>query len=158
MSTDRFDDLMSAISFAESGEHEKAREFLRGRDTVLVAVSERLVDRNVLKYALNLSERIQAGIDILYLTKSNTTNPLVEAFISEARKKDIVCSLVREAGCMKKAILNYTRKRKEVLFVVVGSAPELDIECSVGEKSLTEEWKRLKCPLVVVTGGLPETA
>ncbi len=159
MSTDRFDDLMSAISFAEAGEHEKAREFLKGRDTVLIAVSERVVDRNVLKYALNLSERIQAAIDILYLTKSNETNPLVEAFISEAKKKDIDCSLIREAGCMKKAILDYTAKRKEILFVVVGSTPELDVECGVGEKSLSEAWKRLKCPLVVVTGsGLPETA
>jgi hypothetical protein len=159
MSMDRFDDLMSAISFAEAGEHEKAKEFLKGRDTVLIAVSERVVDRHVLKYALNLSKRIRAGIDILYLTKSDTTSPLLEAFMSEARKKDIDCSLVRKEGCMKKAILDYTAKKKEILFVVVGSTPELDIECNAGEKSLSEAWKRLKCPLVVVTrSGLPELA
>lgn len=159
MSMDRFDDLMSAISFAEAGEHEKAKEFLKGRDTVLVAVSERMVDRNVLKYALNLSKRIQAGIDILYLTKSDATNPLIEAFMSEAKTEDIDCSLVRSGGCMKKAILDYTGKKKEVLFVVVGSTPELDIECRTGEKSLSEAWKRIKCPLVVVTGsGMPELA
>ena len=159
MNMDRFDDLMSAISFAEAGEHEKAKEFLKGRDIVLLAVSERVLDRNVLKYALNLSKRIQTGLDILYLTKSDATNPLLEAFMSEAKKKDIDCTLVRKEGCMKKAILDYTGKKKEILFVIVGSTPELDIECKTGEKSLSEAWKRLKCPLVVVSkSGMPELA
>ena len=159
MNMDRFDDLMSAISFAEAGEHEKAKELLKGRDTVLLAVSERMVDRHVMKYALNLSKRIEAGIDILYMTKSDATSPLLEAFMSEARKKEIDCSLVRKEGCMKKAILDYTGKKKEILFVIVGSTPELDIECKTGEKSLSEAWKRLKCPLVVVSkSGMPELA
>ena len=159
MNMDRFDDLMSAISFAEAGEHEKAKELLKGRDTVLLAVSERMVDRHVMKYALNLSKRIEAGIDILYMTKSDATSPLLEAFLSEARKKEIDCSLVRKEGCMKKAILDYTGKKKEILFVIVGSTPELDIECKTGEKSLSEAWKRLKCPLVVVSkSGMPELA
>jgi hypothetical protein len=156
---EKFDDLMSAISFAEAGEHEKARELLKGRDTLLLAVSERVVDRHALKYALNLSERIEAGIDILFMTKSGEKNPLIEAFMSEAAKKRIDCSLIRKEGCMKKAILDYTEKKKEVLFVIVGSTPELDIECKTGEKSLSEAWKRLKCPLVVVSkSGMPELA
>ena len=159
MNMDRFDDLMSAISFAEAGEHEKAKELLKGRDTVLLAVSERMVDRHVMKYALNLSKRIEAGIDILYMTKSDATSPLLEAFMSEARKKEIDCSLVRKEGCMKKAILDYTGKKKEILFVIVGSTPELDIECKTGEKSLSEAWKKLKCPLVVVSkSGMPSIA
>jgi hypothetical protein len=159
MNMDRFDDLMSAISFAEAGEHEKAKELLKGRDTVLLAVSERVVDRHALKYALNLSKRIKAGIDVLYLAKSDSKNPLVETFMSEARRLGIDCSLVRKEGCMKKAILDYTGKKKEILFVIVGSTPELDIECKTGEKSLSEAWKKLKCPLVVVSkSGMPELA
>ncbi len=159
MSMDRFDDLMSAISFAEAGEHEKAKELLKGSDTVLLAVSERVVDRHVLKYALSLSNRIEAGIDILYMTKSEATNPQLEAFMSEAKKRNIPCSIVRKEGCMKKAILDYTGKKKEILLVIVGSTPELDIECKTGEKSLSEAWKKLKCPLVVVSkSGMPELA
>ena len=159
MNMDRFDDLMSAISFAEAGEHEKAKELLKGKDTVLLAVSERVVDQHALKYALNLSNRIKAGIDVLYMAKPDSKNPLLETFMSEARRMDIDCSLVRKEGCMKKAILDYTGKKKEILFVIVGSTPELDIECKTGEKSLSEAWKRLKCPLVVVSkSGMPELA
>jgi hypothetical protein len=150
MNMDRFDDLMSAISFAEANEHEKARELLKARDTVLLAVPEGLVDMHVLKYALNLSKRIDAAIDILYLASSKAIDPLLETFISETRKENIDCSLVRKEGCMKKEIQDYTEKKKEVLFVVVGSTPELDVACKAGDKSLSEAWRRLKCPLVVV--------
>src|SRR5512135_1423370 len=100
MTMDRFDDLMSAISFAEAGEHEKARELLKGRDTVLLAVSHRVVDRNVLKYTLNLSRRIEAAIDILYLAKADEHNPQIDSFVSEASKAGIACSLSRKEGCM----------------------------------------------------------
>jgi len=159
MNMDRFDDLMSAISFAEAGEHEKARELLKGRDTVLLAVSHRVVDRNVLKYTLNLSRRIEAAIDILYLAKADEHNPQIDNFIAEASKTGIACSLSRKEGCMKKAILDYTEKKREILFVIVGSTPELDIECKTGEKALSEAWKRLKCPLVVVSkSGMPSIA
>ncbi len=159
MNMDRFDDLMSAISFAEAGEHEKAKELLKGRDTVLLAVSERVVDSHALKYAINLSSRIKSGIDVLYLTKSDSTHPLLQTFLSEADRMGICCLLVRKEGCMKKAILEYTNRKKEILFVIVGSTPELDIECKTGEKSLSEAWKKLKCPLVVVSkSGMPELA
>ena len=159
MKTGRFDDLMSAITFAEAGEHEKARELLKGRDTILLAISERAIDRSVLKYALNLSKRIHAAIDVLYLTKSGERHVLLDAFMSETAKARVDCTLVRRDGCMKKAILDYTEKRREILFVVIGSTPELDMECKTGEKSLSEAWKRLKCPLVVVSkGGMPSIA
>jgi hypothetical protein len=159
MNMDRFDDLMSAISFAEAGEHEKAKELLKGRDIVLLAVSERVVDPHALKYALSLSKRIEAGIDLLYLAKPDAKNPMLETFMSDARRMNIACTLVRKEGCMKKAILDYTGKKKEILFVIVGSTQELDIECKAGEKSLSEAWKKLKCPLVVVSkSGMPELA
>ncbi len=157
MKPDRLDDLMSAITFAEAGEHEKAREMMKGKDTVLLATSERAIDHSVLKYALNLSRRIEAAVDVLYLTKSEERHVLIDAFMGEAAKSGVACTLVRRDGCMKKAILDYTEKKREILFVIIGSAPELDIECRTGERGLSEAWKRLKCPLVVVSkGGMPE--
>jgi hypothetical protein len=80
-------------------------------------------------------------------------------FVQTAAKDGVSCSLVKTEGCMKKAILDYTSKRRQISFVVVGSTPELDIECKTGEKTLTDAWKSLKCPLVVVTkGDMPSLA
>lgn len=153
MKMDRFEDIMAAITFAEAGEHEKAKELLKGRKTVLLAISDMMFDRNVLKYALSISKRIEAGIDILYLTKADAKNTDLKEFMSEVAKEGVECSVVKKDGCMKKAILDYTEKRREILFVIVGSTPELEIECKTSEKSLSDAWKRLKCPLVVVSKG-----
>jgi hypothetical protein len=153
MNKERFDELMSAIAFAESGEHEEARKMLKGRDKVLLAISDVSFDTTVFSYALNICKRTSTGLDILYLTKAELHMDYINAFMSTAAGEGIPCAVAKKDGCMKQAILDYTTKKREILFVVVGTTPELDIECKAGEKSLSEAWKRLKCPLVVVSKG-----
>ena len=160
MNKERFDELMSAIAFAESGEHEEARNVLKGRDKVLLAVSDVSFDPNVFSYALNICKRTSAGLDILYLTKAELHMDFINAFMSLASGDDVTCAVAKKDGCMKQAILDYTMKNRQILFVVVGTTPELDIECKAGGKSLSEAWKKLKCPLVVVSksGEMPSVA
>lgn len=147
----KIEDTMSAVAFAEAGEHEVAREMLKGQKTVLLAISDRAFDSNALTYALNISERIKANLEILYVSDSDRDRQGLNNFLSEVKKVGFRFSLVMKKGCVKKAILEYTDKRSEILFVVVGAALELNIGCEVSEKVFSKAWKKLKCPLVVVS-------
>jgi hypothetical protein len=159
MNTERFDELMSAVSFAQAGEHEEARRLMKGREKVLVAISDVHFDKSVFSYALSISRRTSTSLDILYLTRTELHMDEITAFMSKASDEGITCGVTKKDGCMKQAILDYTSKKKEILFVIVGTTPELDIECKAGEKSLSEAWKKLKCPLVVVSKGeMPSVA
>ena len=153
MNNEQFDELMSAVTFAQSGEHEAARNILKGKDRVLVAVSDMAFDTSVFSYALNICKRTHSELDILYLTRTELHGDEIREFMSRAAHEGITSIITKKDGCMKQAILDYTTKKRAVLFVVVGTTPELDIECKAGEKSLSEAWKRLKCPLVVVSKG-----
>lgn len=154
MKRNRLEELMSAVAFAEAGEFEKAREILKRRK-VLLAASERTLNDNIFKFALNICKRVDANLDILCLGKPG---PELKKFASMFEKEAILCTIARRDGCMRKAILDYTERRSEILFVVVGSEPELDIECEARERALSDVWRRLRCPLVVVTKEMPSEA
>lgn len=145
------EEAMSAVAFAESGEHETAREILKGQKTVLLAISDTMFDKNAFKYALNTSQRVNASLEILYMTESGQERRGLKDFLAEVKKEGFKFSLVMGSGCVKKAILDYTDRRSDILFVVVGASLELNIGCEVHERSFSKEWKNLKCPLVVVS-------
>ncbi len=147
----KFDDLMSAVTFAESGEEGTAREMMKPRKTVLLAASDKAFDRSAFKYALNITKRVSASLEILFVGDSEQDRKGLREFVSEVEKVGFSFSLVVKKGCMKKIILDYTNRRNEIMFVIVGSALELDIGCSPGDKSFSAAWKGLKCPLVVVS-------
>ena len=159
MNNDRFDELMSAATFAQAGEHEEALMIMRGKDSVLLAVSDVYFDTNVFSYALNICKRTEASLVILYLTRTELHKYEIHEFMARASCEGIACTVTIKDGCMKQAILDYTTKNRAILFVVIGTTPELDIECKTGEKSLSEAWKKLKCPLVLVAkGDMPSVA
>ncbi len=151
MMREGFDNLMSAITFCEAGEHATARELMKRRKTVLLAVSDKMFDGNALKYALNISDRIGAHLEILYVTECGTEAVGIKAFLSAVEKVGFRFSLVKKEGCVKKEILDYTDKRSDIQFVIIGSDHELDVECKTADRPLIDVWKRLKCPLVVVS-------
>lgn len=148
---DRLGDLFSAIAFAEEGEHETAYEIMRPRKSLLVAVSDTGFDARVFRYALSLAKRISVDVEALYLTITSARINELTAFKAEAEKDGTGFKIAVKQGCMKKAILEHTEKRRDITLVVVGTDADLDIECKASEKSLSSAWARLKCPLVVVS-------
>jgi hypothetical protein len=144
----RIEEMMSAISFAEEGEFETAKEFLKEERRVLLAIRKDQMDRKTFTYALNTCKRIHAALDILYISASKEQDPSLQQCLSELTREGINYRLVQRGGCLKQAIIDYTNTIKGILFAVTESSDNLEVDCK-GTKG-SRAWKDLKCPLVVV--------
>lgn len=150
----KIEDVMSAISFAEEGEFETAMEMLKEERRILFAVKNGQIDKKTLRYAINTCKRIGAGLDIMYLSSDSSKIGLkLKDFQSGLEKEGIHCRLIKRDGYLRQEIVDYTSSNKEVLFVVIESSDDIEHEHKGNERRLSESWKNLKCPLVVVTDG-----
>jgi len=153
----QIEDSMAAVSFAEEGQYESAERLFKRERRVLLALKEGHTDPKTLKYALHSAMRINAKLDILYVSASETVSEgddrLLREFESELTRAGVTYRLNRRTGCLKQEIIDYTNKEHEVLFVVVESPGSLDRDCRKSSV-LSELWKNLRCPLVVVTDEL----
>jgi hypothetical protein len=145
----KIEDWLSAISFAEAGEFETAKEILNENRRVLLALKGGQIDQKTLKYTVNTCKRIGANLDILYFS-SETDDLILEQFLKELGNEGIQCKLVeKKGGYFKQEIIDYANERKEIVFVVIESSDSLD-DCKVKHKGLSDSWQNLQCPLVVV--------
>jgi hypothetical protein len=74
-------------------------------------------------------------------------------FASELTTEGILYRLFTRSGCLKQQIIDYTNSEKDILFAVIESPHSLDVDCNKMDKTLSELWQKLKCPLVVVMDG-----
>jgi hypothetical protein len=151
------EDALAATTFAEEGQTATARSIMKEGRRVLLALKEGRIDAKTLKYALNTSQRIGADLDILYVTGASNdapmNDPLLAKFESELKTEGIVYRMIQQSGCLKQQIIDYTNSEKEILFAVIESPKDLEADCNNGDKTLSELWQKLKCPLVVVMDG-----
>ena len=149
---------LTAASFAEEGEVETAHSLIRESRRVLLGLKAGQIDPKTLKYSLNTALRINAQLDILYVTgaggrNKGTTDPLLDSFMSELTAAGVPYHLISRSGCLKQQIIDYSNSEKEILFAVIESPATLDDDCINRDKVLSELWRQLKCPLVVVMDG-----
>jgi len=153
----RVEDALAAATFAEAGQDGYARSILNDGRRILLALKQGRIDARTLKYALNASKRIGAQIDILFVTAPGTAlhtdDPMLVQFESELKAEGMRYRLIPRTGCLKQQIIEYTNSEKEILFAVIESPNSLDADCNKQDKTLSELWQKLKCPLVVVMDG-----
>lgn len=151
------ENLLAAASFAEEGESETARTFLKEGRRVLLALKEGWIDPKTLKYAMNTATRVGAQLDILYVSNKNAGKDAIENqvlhFESELNEEGIRHRFIFRTGCLKQAIIDYTMQEKEILFVVIESPDSVDVDCDRKDTRLTELRQKMNCPLVVVMSG-----
>ncbi|BCB95697.1 hypothetical protein JZK55_06190 [Dissulfurispira thermophila] len=150
----KIEDLMSAISFAEEGEFNTAKEMLKEQRRVLLAVKKKQMDKRTFRYAINACKRIGAHLDILYISPDEDMDPVLKECLLEIDNEGINYRLMRKSGCIKQEIIEYTNSKKEVIFAITESLKNLDVDCKAKGKRLSDAWQNLKCPLVVVEDGI----
>jgi hypothetical protein len=142
------ENLFAAAAFAEVGEFGTAKT-LGARRSVLLVLTGTVNDRASVKYALSMSKRVDASVEVLYVSRRVEEGGILAYLEGEAAREDILFKVVKSAGCLKKAVIAHTEKRRDISLVVVESSEELDEECT--EKELLRAWKITDCPLVVVS-------
>jgi len=150
------ENALTAASFSEVGQN--AHSLLRESRRVLLGLKAGQIDPRTLKYALNSAKRIDANIDILYVTgrgggNKSANDPLLAPFESELAAAKIPYRVIYRSGCLKEHIIEYSNSEKEILFAVIESPATLDDDCTKHDKVLAELWRNLQCPLVVVMDG-----
>ncbi len=146
----------TAASFAEEGDSETAHAMMKESRRVLLALKAGQIDPKTLRYAVNTAKRVDAHLDILYVAPSRQRkagDPLVDSLIAELAEAGISYRIIHRQGCLKQQIIDYTNSEREILFAVIESPASLDEDCAKREKELSELWRQLKCPLVVVMDG-----
>lgn len=147
----QFEEIMAATAFAEGGEFDTAREILNERRKVLLVLTGMESDMKAGRYALNLCKRIGAGLKILYITNDASKKASLDVYLKELKTKGIEYLIAERENSLKEDIKRFTNKAKDVQFVVVDSQ-DLEVDSERDEKKMLEEWERLKCPLVLVSG------
>lgn len=138
----RLETLLMALTFAEAGEFETAKDMVTRRQVLLALEADQPAGHAV-QCAVNLCTRVNARLDVL-LGSSGDLPASVSAALADA---DLPYELIRAQGTLSKEIIHYVRSCRSVVFVVIES---LDIW---GADRTAKPWLTLGCPLVVATDG-----
>lgn len=149
---DKYEDHMSAASFAEAGEFDSAREMLSRKKKVLLVLTGRGLDEKSFQYAINMAQRMDADVEALVNVQGKGVDEMLKAFSGRAAENKIDFEVTRKKkGCIKEAVIKHTRRRRDLLCVVIESTDSLEIECTENERKLDGVWGELGCPLAVVS-------
>jgi hypothetical protein len=147
----KFEDIMSAAAFAEEGDFDTAKKMLTARHRILLVLTGVESDMKAASYALNISERIDAIIEILYINQGTAADFFLERYLGELKAKGLEYHLTKAEGAIKDEIITFTDKMSDIQFVVIDSQ-DLNIECEKEEGEVLHGWEGLECPLVLVSG------
>ncbi|MFZ5907093.1 MAG: hypothetical protein ACOYVJ_06745 [Nitrospirota bacterium] len=130
------------------GDNNEAAQTVR-KKKVLLVVTGNEQERKSFLYAMNVSKRVNAGLDILCLSPEDQCERLLERHLKEMVGKGADYHIARITKSIHDEVIRYIKQSPQIEFVVIDSQ---DIEnASAKDRQVIHEWKGLGCPLVLVS-------
>ena len=115
---------------------------------VLLAVREGYIDPRMLTAARALSQRMDAGLDILVLAAGDTLPTALAEFVRTLCDDCVAYTLTQVPSLRRRDIVNYANTHKCVSTVVIDSLEGWE---RVAADKASNPWQQLTCPLVTAT-------
>ncbi|MEW6601449.1 MAG: hypothetical protein AB1499_10810 [Nitrospirota bacterium] len=115
------------------------------RHKILLAISGMDSDLSSLKYAINVCERLDTGLEILY--KPGKAAAALSRCLPELKKRGVIYSMIESGGRLTDEIQTLTGTKGNVLFAVIGVPPGMN----KSNPEIADLINNLKCPLVTVS-------
>jgi hypothetical protein len=164
---------MAAIAYAEAGEFGAATELLEPSSTartVLLVIEGALPDPAAFNYALKLSKRTKAELDILQVIESGNEHEHdyeslsqkmtegtrnIVGMVRKLEEDEIPFKVTIRLGDVNQKLFNYARRHKDVAMVVFDSpkAKQASQENKGWSRLVDEISRQLSIPLVTVVEG-----
>ena len=159
---EKLEESMTAATFAEAGEFEIARQFLKPNKNaykrVFLGTDRTEINPKALQYAMQLCQRIGGNLEIFHVIhaaeesmacEAEQKNRLVEAAQGSLREKGIIYQLVMGEECLAAEVLKYTANRRNLLCVVFDAIDAGNSTCQKARETMLAKFHTLHCPVVV---------
>lgn len=161
----KLEESMTAATFAEAGEFETARQFLKtnknARKRVLLGTDKPEIEPRTISYAMHLCQRLGGGLEIfhmLHLPENETASILTleqEPLVSlntTLQEKGVVYQPVNTPGCLADEVLRHAGPRRDILCVVFDALEPDGAICRKAKENMIAKFQTLHCPVVMYAG------
>lgn len=161
----KLEEAMTAATFAEAGEFETARQFLKNNKNahkrVLLGTDKPEIASRTISYALHLCQRLGGGLEIFHmlpLPENETASGLgrkkepLAALNSALQEKGVVYQPVRGQGCLAEEMLRHAGSRRDILCVVFDVLEPDGASCRKAKEKMLTKFQALHCPVVMYAG------
>jgi hypothetical protein len=161
----KLEESMSAVTFAEAGEFETARQFLaankNARKRVLLGTDKPEIDARTISYAIHLCQRLGGGLEIFHVLNLDKGEPdpalhqgkePLSSLRSALHHQGIAYQPVRSEACLADEVIRHAGSRRDILCVVFDAMEISGATCRKAKENMITKFQALHCPVVMYAG------